>query len=829
MTQVGTLSDGQKFSVEDLLYLFDHDPNGIVYLDSQGNIIDSNQAFRDMLGLGIDDKRDIAIFDLMSPESATLQAGSLSQYLEGGIREEEILFKRLDGVEVPVSGRWLPLADNGNEQGRIVLFVRDLSEKHKILTQIDYHHSLEQVLSQISRHLIHTDNADYSEILNELGTAIGVDRAYIFELNENGTMDNTLEWCGDGTPKQIQNLQGLQSSSFPWWMDILRAKGNVVIDDVDDLPPEAAGEKAILQEQQIQSLVSVPIFLDEHTLFGFIGFDDTKRKRSWKDYEIRILQMAAEIISGDVDRRKTEKLLDRERRQLLSLFDSITEAIYVVDPESYRLIYCNRHLRELIGHDPTGKLCYQEFQDYNSPCHFCPNRLAMIRKGEPYRWEMRNNKLDRDYLVTSRMIKWPDGRDVCFELAIDISRRKKGERERSRLEDQLRQAQKMEAIGTLAGGIAHDFNNILGVIMGHTELALHEIHDTRFAVENLHQVINAAHRAEEMVKQILAFSRKEESVQRPMVLANIVRESMSLLRYTLPSSIDINLDVPQDMKPVMGNSTQITQVLMNLCTNAAHAMRDSGGSLEISVREVDLGISDIGIQELPPGRYQCLAVRDTGHGMSQEIQNRVFEPYFTTKKSGEGTGMGLAVVHGIVKSHHGLIKVTSRHGEGAEFCVYFPAIKIVDANQTQEALKQLAGQKGQNERILFVDDEQSLAEIGKKMLEMLGYSVDSRTSSVEALACFQENPARFDLVITDMTMPNMTGLQLAKKIRALRPRIPIIICTGFSENINEDNFRSLGIDGYVMKPIIMKKIAEVIQDVLKQRAYIDNNRIYSDN
>ncbi|MGE5341409.1 MAG: response regulator [Candidatus Omnitrophota bacterium] len=387
--------------------------------------------------------------------------------------------------------------------------------------------------------------------------------------------------------------------------------------------------------------------------------------------------------------------------------------------------------------------------------------------------------------------------------------------ERKKLEEQLRQAQKMEAIGTLAGGIAHDFNNILGIIIGYTELTVEELSENSIHWQNLKQVLGAAYRAGELVKQILAFSRKNEQERRPIFINHTIKDALKMLRSTLPSTIDIRSEIEDPIGAVMANPTQVHQVLMNLGTNAAHAMRKTGGTLHVSIREGVVGKHNGGPIIMKPGRYVLMMVRDTGHGMSPDVMARIFEPYFTTKRTGEGTGLGLSVVHGIVKSHGGEIDVSSEPGNGTTFRVYFPITEALIEAPSESAGHVIGG----TERILFVDDEMSLAEMGKHLLEKLGYRVTVRTSSIDALETFRMIPDQFDLIITDQTMPNLTGIQLSEELLRIRPEIPVILCTGFSETVSKENFKALGVHAFVMKPIIKKEIARVIREVFDRMRY----------
>jgi signal transduction histidine kinase len=390
------------------------------------------------------------------------------------------------------------------------------------------------------------------------------------------------------------------------------------------------------------------------------------------------------------------------------------------------------------------------------------------------------------------------------------------------LECQLRQAQKMEAVGTLAAGIAHDFNNILAAIMGNVELVLFDVPEDSTFRNSLDKVLKASHRAKKLVSQILSFSRRNTFEKKPVYIQNIVKETIELLRASIPSSVEIRHDMCPAAKSVRADSTQIHQVIMNLCTNACHAMEGGMGKITVTLVPYNKEKGRTGFPvDLKPGEYLKLSVSDTGCGMSSHVMKRVFDPYFTTKSKGEGTGMGLAVVHGIVKAHDGAIEVTSEPGKGSTFSLYLPVVEL-EADMAAEFSGQIP--KG-TEHILLVDDEEALTDIGAKMLARLGYRVTAETSSVKAFKKFRQNPEGFDVVVTDMTMPDLTGIQLARKIREIDPGIPIIMCTGFHKDINMSIIKSFGVDHLVFKPLKIAELSGVIRqavDSAKVEAMMSN-------
>ena len=383
--------------------------------------------------------------------------------------------------------------------------------------------------------------------------------------------------------------------------------------------------------------------------------------------------------------------------------------------------------------------------------------------------------------------------------------------ERQKVEGQLRQAQKLEALGTLAGGIAHDFNNILAAIIGFTELIRDHTPPEGREHRHAQRVLDASVRGRELVRQMLTFSRQTEQEKRPLRLSSIVKESVKLLRASIPSTVSIRVSVKSESGVILGDPTQISQVLMNLATNAAHAMREKGGTLDIDLSDFSVSPSNGNPHGIEPGSYMKLTVRDTGTGIPPEIVDRIFDPFFTTKKVGEGTGLGLSVVLGIVKQARGYITVESEPPLGSTFDAYFPKIA------SEPAAERMAGDETTpigNERILFVDDEEALIEMGEELLAELGYEVTCCTSSREALALFRLDPSRFDLVVTDLTMPDMTGIQLAAELLAIRPDIPVILCTGFSHTANEESARAAGIKGFAMKPLTKRELAKTVRKVL---------------
>jgi PAS domain S-box-containing protein len=396
-------------------------------------------------------------------------------------------------------------------------------------------------------------------------------------------------------------------------------------------------------------------------------------------------------------------------------------------------------------------------------------------------------------------------------IIIDTSDKKESDAERERLELKLQQAQKMEAIGTLAGGIAHDFNNILGAILGYAQLTqMHTAEDPRVQ-GYVGNIFKASERAKGLVEQILTFTRQGKSQKVPCDIAIVLKEVVKLLRASIPSTIEIVQKIPSNLGPVMADQTQIHQVLMNLCTNAAHAMEARGGRLTVALesRTVDETALTAG-DDLASGRYLQLSVRDTGTGMDKAMMDRIFDPYYTTKAVGEGTGMGLATVHGIVSDHGGRVFVQSVPGEGSVFSVFFP---VLDNPAEVADQKPVSYAKG-TERILYVDDEDLLVEVGVEMLKDLGYDAVGTTRASEALEIFKARPDGFDLVISDMTMPGMTGDQLAAEILRYRPDIPVIICTGFSKRMSSELASTIGIRALLMKPVTVQELSRTIREVL---------------
>ena len=466
----------------------------------------------------------------------------------------------------------------------------------------------------------------------------------------------------------------------------------------------------------------------------------------------------------------------------------------------------SRGIFAFIDDDPTGdrlspmSMLLQQIADMT--CARLDN-LSLLKELKQI-----NTELDRRVEERTKELNRTNKR-----LQTEIKERRRSEEALKESENKFRQAQKMESVGTLAGGIAHDFNNILSAIIGYAELTLTDTAENSGVRNNLEEIFKAGQRAKDLVRQILAFSRQNEQELKPVQINLIVREALKLLRASLPSTIEIRQNIQPQVENVMADSTQIHQVLMNLCTNSAHAMQESGGVLEINLSSEELD-SDFTIHHpgIYPGRYLKLTVADSGCGIPPEFLERIFDPYFTTKDKGQGTGLGLAVVHGIAKSHGGTITVESEPAKGSIFNLFLPTIER-EAESSVDIQK--ASPTG-NERILFVDDEKVLADIGKLMMESLGYEVETRTSSIEALELFRAKPDYFHLVITDMTMPHMTGDKLAKEILRIRPNIPIIISTGFSEKISEKKAKALGIKAFVMKPVIMDKLAVIIRKVIDE-------------
>ena len=513
------------------------------------------------------------------------------------------------------------------------------------------------------------------------------------------------------------------------------------------------------------------------------------------------------------ERKRAEETLRLQARVLESMVEGVAafdhqRRIIITNPAFDRMFGYERS--ELIGRDATVLNDLPPLENER----FVEEIFETVQERGSWSGEIHNRKKEGEPFLTCAQLSALDVTErerIVVVVAEDIT-------ERKQLEEHLRQTQKMDAIGQLAGGIAHDFNNILGCIIGYTDLMASKVPATDSMRDHLEEVIKASQRAKELVLQILTFSRQQVVERRRIRLQPVIKEALKFARASLPSTIDIQDHAVGDVPTVRADPTQIHQIIMNLATNAAHAMNGRGGELRIALTEVTV---DADMARALPGvrvgQYARLSVSDTGRGMDAAVRQRIFEPFFTTKAPGEGTGLGLSVVHGIMDSHHGAITVSSEPGAGTTFTLYFPA----DAAATPEVTRRIGALvHGNGEHILFVDDDRSLASLGKKLLEYCGYHATTFTSALEALAAFRSEPGRYDVVITDLTMPDVTGTALASELIRIRPDVPVILATGFARLTTEEAAAAPGIRGLLMKPVTARSLADAVHRALEPRVLI---------
>jgi len=625
--------------------------------------------------------------------------------------------------------------------------------------------------------------------------------------DQMGATGGSLYMVEDGCLKLMHALDpGHAPDVLPFPLDensilnmVLKTGKPVLISDIDatkDITPSSWGG------YKNGSVLVFPILDTAGIPVGTITIH-SKEEPPFVDQDKEIGAILASYSCETLRAVKAFETVHKSEHRYRTLFEKASDAIFMVDINTGQYIDANRAAQALTGRsgDELKGLTVREVAPEGMDEQFfvhnnfgAPTDLGTVTYVKPDNTRR-----------TAKLTCVPLDGDTVIGIARDITKDLE-------MEKQLRQSRKMEAIGTLAGGIAHDFNNILSGIFGYAQLAEMNLDTPDRARQNLEQVVKGAERAGELVQQILTFSRQVEHERRPLKLYLIVKETVKFLRSSIPASIEI-LERINSKGVVLADTSQVHQVIMNLCTNASHAMADTGGTLTVSLDDVDIDQEAVD-HNCPPGSYIQLEVRDTGKGIDQEILDRIFDPYFTTKEISQGTGLGLAVVEGVVKKHEGFINVAGNPGEGAVFRVFFPVESA--ATGTVFEKNNVADIARGTERIMLVEDEETILEATWGILEQMGYRVSGFRDGVSALAAFESAPQDFDLVITDMTMPRMNGNELSCRMMALRKDIPVILCTGFHETFTKEAALASGIRQYLQKPVTGKELARSIRQELVQ-------------
>ena len=555
-----------------------------------------------------------------------------------------------------------------------------------------------------------------------------------------------------------------------------------------------------------------------HTLMGqkdtlgFSNFENEIFGKSGQIFNVAWSNVLTKDAEGNVvdvtclgvdltERRRSKDKLKKSEIKYRTMMEAIKDPVYICS-QDFIIQYMNQAMIDRVGRDATGALCYQVLHGFDRKCQWCKYDET-FQAGHTEKNIV--SPLDkRSFNVSNTVFVNESGSLSKLSVLRDTT-------ELIELQNRLQQAQKMEAIGNLAGGIAHDFNNILFPIIGMSEMMMEDLSAGSLEQKYAQAINKAGHRAKELVAQILSFSRQSDQKKMPVRFRNILEEILKLCRATIPANIKIEQKIQRNCGFIMGNATQLHQVGMNLITNAYHAVQEKNGKIVIALEEIEIDRTNLTNTGIHSGKYLLFTVSDDGAGMTDKVKNKIFEPYFTTKEQGKGTGLGLAVVYGIVKEYGGEIEVETEIGSGTTFRVYLPLMSQSENKGAAEIKTEI---KMGHEHILLVDDEAAVANLEQQILERLGYQITLRTSSLDAVEVFRSNPDAFDIVITDMTMPNMTGDQLAEEILSIKPDIPIVICTGFSERINEEQAEAIGVKGFLMKPVVKSDLASMVRKVL---------------
>ncbi|MHC4792205.1 MAG: GAF domain-containing protein, partial [Planctomycetota bacterium] len=797
--------------------LFNTVSDAIMVFDEETKVfVDVNEAALQRYGYSKEDFLQLEQPDIKAELEESQKI--IHQALDGEITKIPLYYhKRSDETVFPVeiSSGWFEL---GNRK-LVCDIIRDITVRKRAEEEIQLNEARLEAMLKLSQLTQITTGEIAGFALEESARLTQSKIGFINFLSENEKYVTHAVYTKE-TLKQCKlpiNLSAFEIDDCGLWSEAYRQRKPIIVNDYTAEHPSKSGYSD--GHLQLKRFMSIPIFEGDRVVaVAALG----NKQKKYNPGDVRQFRLFMEGLWQAMQRQKAQDSL-RERERELTLRNKISEVFLTASgDEIYTKIIdlvldVMESKKGYFGYiDQNGDLvCPSLTKDIWDKCMISDKNIVFHRETWGGLWGrsllekrtiysndsfklpeghvhlhnalatplIHHDRLIGQLAVANKMTDYTDEDSKLLEMiALKVApilktmlddQRYKSEKEK--LENELRQSQKMEAIGTLAGGIAHDFNNILSAIVGYSEMALGHIAGNSRVRQHIGQVLKAGLRAKDLVKQILAISCHGKPERKPVQIQLIIKEALKLLRASLPTTIEIRQNIPTESGHVLAEPTQIHQVMMNLCTNALHAMQDKGGILKVKLASVKIGARNTAYPDLEPGPYLKLSVGDTGYGMDEDTMKRIFDPYFTTKEKDVGTGMGLAVVHGIVNNHGGTITVHSKIGEGSTFHVLLPQVEKEIGYEIESVAPLPTG----NRRILFVDDEKALADLGKHMLEDLGYKVDIRVSSIEALELFKVRPHRFDLVITDMTMPNMTGDKLAGKLMAISPDIPIILCTGY--------------------------------------------------